>query len=100
MFSKKAIFRGENLWWNPFSIELLVLGLQLVTEASTEGVLYKSVLKNFANSTGKHLCWSLFLIKLTPTQVFSCEICEFFKNTYFQEHLPATALVTVFPVDF
>ena len=23
-----------------------------------------SVLKNFVNSTGKHLCWSLFLIKL------------------------------------
>ena len=24
----------------------------------------KDVLKNFANFTGKHLCWSLFLIKL------------------------------------
>ena len=24
----------------------------------------KSVLKNFANFTGKHLCWSLYLIKL------------------------------------
>ena len=24
----------------------------------------KGVLKNFANFTGKHLCWSLFLIKL------------------------------------
>ena len=23
-------------------------------------------LKNFANFTGKHLCWSLFLIKLQP----------------------------------
>ena len=46
----------------------------------------------------KRLCWSLFLIKLqsevaanfikkTPTQVFSCEYCEIFKNTYFEEHL-------------
>ena len=34
------------------------------------------VLKNFA----KHLCWSLI-------QVFSCEICEIFKITYFTEHL-------------
>ena len=44
------------------------------------------VIKNFANCTGKHLCWSLFLIKPqawwcdfireTPTQVFSCEIYE------------------------
>ena len=51
----------------------------------------KSILKNFANFTGKRLCWSLFLIKLqvwrpatlrkeTPTQIFSCEIWEIFKN--------------------
>ena len=40
--------------------------------------------------TGKHLCWSLFLIKLqallkrdskeTPT-VFSCAYCEFLRTT-------------------
>ena len=29
--------------------------------------------------------------KGTPTQVFSCEICEIFKNTYFEEHLRTTA---------
>ena len=49
------------------------------------------VLKSFRNFTWKHLCWSLFLIKLqfwgpatleTPTQVFSCEISEVFKNTF------------------
>ena len=39
------------------------------------------VLKNFSNFTGKHLCWSLFLIKLQ--QMFSCEICEIFRKTYF-----------------
>ena len=55
-------------------------------------------LKNFANFTEKHLCWSLFLIKLQafrpvtllkrkPNQVFSCEICEMFKNTFFTEHI-------------
>ena len=55
------------------------------------------VLKNFTNFIGKHLCWSLCLIKLqawsheTPTQVFSYEICEIFKNTYFEEHLPTIA---------
>ena len=49
-----------------------------------------SVPKNSANFTGKHLCWSLFLtkffthfIKNTLAQVFSCEICEIFKNTFF-----------------
>ena len=44
----------------------------------------KGVLKNF---TGKHFCWSLFLIKLQAlrpaTQVLSTEICKIFKNTYF-----------------
>ena len=56
----------------------------------------KGVLKNFAEFKGKHLCRSLFLIKLqvkkaslrpekneTPTQVFSGEFCEIFRNTYF-----------------
>ena len=42
------------------------------------------VLKNFANFTEKHLCWSLFLIEM---QVFTCEICEIFKNTFFEERL-------------
>ena len=60
--------------------------------------LVKVVLKNFANFTGKNLCWSLFLIKLefwgpatllikTLTQQLSFEICKLFKNNYFEEHL-------------
>ena len=32
----------------------------------------------------------------TPTQVFSCEYCEIFKNTYFEEHLQTTASASVF----
>ena len=54
----------------------------------------KDVLKNFSKFTGKHLFQSLFLIeffnklfkKKTQTQVFSCEFCEIFKNTFFMEH--------------
>ena len=38
----------------------------------------KGVLRNFAKFTGKHLCQSLFLIKLQA------------KNTFFTEHLQAT----------
>ena len=48
---------------------------------------------SFANFTGKHLCWSLFLkylqaeglqlhYKKTPTQVFFHKVCENFKNTF------------------
>ena len=62
----------------------------------------KGVLKNFTKFTGKHLYQSLFLIKLqasdlqlygkeTLAQVFSCEFCEIFKNTFFTGHLWATA---------
>ena len=30
----------------------------------------------------------------TPTQVHSCEYCEIFKDTYFEEHLLTAASVT------
>ena len=83
-------------------------------EAATRDVLYKKenlkhlvavirrcsieigVLKNFTKFTGKHLCQSLFLNKVaglrpatllkkrTLAQVFSCEFCENFKNTFLQ----------------
>ena len=62
----------------------------------------KGVLRNFAKFTGKHLCQSLFfnqvaggtcnlIKKETLAQVFSCEFCEIFKNTFFTEHVWATA---------
>ena len=52
------------------------------------------------------MSWSLVLIKLqrlrsatlfkgTPTQVFSGEICEIFKNIYFEEYLRTTAYRTL-----
>ena len=56
----------------------------------------KSVLRIFTQSTGKHLCQSLFFNKVaglnfikkeTLAQVFSCEFCEISKNTFFIEHL-------------
>ena len=51
----------------------------------------KSVFRNFAKFTGKHLRQSLFLNKVlayifieksTLAQVFSCEFCEISKNTF------------------
>ena len=69
-----------------------------VVTAKLEVFCTKGALKNFANFSGKHLCWSLFLIKLqalglqlhykeTSTHVFSCEIYEISENAYFVEHL-------------
>ena len=53
-----------------------------LTKAATGVILWKKgVFKNFANFTGKQLCWGLFLIKFYRTS---------FKNTYFEEHLRTT----------
>ena len=49
-----------------------------------EVICKKGVLKNFVKLTGKNLCQRLFL---NLSQVFFCEFCEIFKNTYFVEHL-------------
>ena len=55
-----------------------------------EVFFWKGVLKNFKKFTGKHLCQSVFFDKvegLRPAQVFSCEFCESFQNTFFVEHV-------------
>ena len=55
--------------------------------SSRSQLLFKIGFKYFTNFTRKDLCWSLFLIKETQTRVISCEICKFFKNTFFSERL-------------
>ena len=49
----------------------------------------KTVLKNLAIFIGKQLLWGLYLIKL-EAQLFSCEYCKNFKNTYSEEHMAAS----------
>ena len=58
-------------------------------EAATRGILWKKgVFENFTKFTGKHLYQSLnFNKKDTLAQVFSCEFCEAFKDSFFTEHL-------------
>ena len=61
----------------------------------------KSVLRNFAKLTGKHLCQSLcqrpkacnFIKKEILIQMFPCEFCKISENTFFREHLWTTASV-------
>ena len=49
-------------------------------------MLFKvGVLKIFAKFQGLNF--------IKKWQVFSCEVCEIFKNTFFTEHLRATASV-------
>ena len=60
------------------------------------------VLRNFTKFTRKHLCQSLFFNKVagikkeTLAQIFSCGFCEISKNTFFTEHLLATASLHMF----
>ena len=67
----------------------------------------KGVLRNFTKFTGKHLCRTLFfkpkacnfIKKETPAQMFSCEFCEIFRNTFFTEHLWKTASIFLISFD-
>ena len=52
----------------------------------------KGFLRNFAKFTRKHLCQGVFFIKkATVAQVFFCEFCEIFKNTFFHRTPPVAA---------
>ena len=79
---------------NPPEQDLRLMGwMRAFYRCSHHRYSIKDVLNNLAKFTEKHLCLSLFLIKLqtfrsstllkkeTPTQVFSYEFCEIFKNT-------------------
>ena len=45
------------------------------------------VLKKFAMFTEKHLCWSLFLIKLQDFRCFPVNIAKLLRAAFFIEHL-------------
>ena len=71
----------------------------IVFRNSLMQMFFKTVVaRNCAMFTGKHLCWSLFLIKNNLNSTFSqrrlqhrwflsCENCEIFTNTFFMEYL-------------
>ena len=46
------------------------------------------MLESFLNVSG---LWPATLLKETPINVFSCGICEIFRNTCFEEHLRTAA---------
>ena len=70
----------------------------------------KGVFRNFTKFTREHLCQSLFFNKadLSPAslfkkktlaQLFFCEFCEIFKNTFFAKRLWGTASGEIY-IDF
>ena len=77
-----------------------------VTETATRGVLCKKLLLKILEYSQENTCvrvsfWQSykacnFYKQETPTQVFSCEYCEIFKNNYFEEHLLTAASEIIF----
>ena len=66
---------------------ILTFYVFLSTEAATRSVLWKKVLQACN-----------FIKKDTLGQVFSCEFCEIWKNTFFTEHLWTTASVSTWNI--
>ena len=61
----------------------------------------KGALKNMAKFTGKRHCRSLFFNRVAGLkQVFSCEFCEVFKDTFFIEHFWWLLLYVLFQASY
>ena len=65
--------------------------VQYIQMQPPEVFFKKDIFKNLANLTGKHLCWSLFLISLQANTHFPVKLAKIFKSTYSEEHLRTTA---------
>ena len=75
---------GKNLCWSLFLIKLQFMFP--VKYAKNLGTI-------FLKCSSEHLLPN-FILKETPTQVFSCKFCELFKNTYFVEGLQTAGCET------
>ena len=80
-------FTGKHLPWSLFLINLQALrsATLLKRDSFTDAFLWS--LRNFwrhlfLKNNYKRLLLN-FIKKETPTQVFPCQFCKFFKNTYF-----------------
>ena len=77
------------------------------TSSRREVFCKNGVLKNIAKFTGKHLCQRLFFNKVAGlawnfikkeslAQVFSCEFCEIYNNTFLYRTTPVAASVNFY----
>ena len=74
--------------WTFCKSNCILLLCQVHVRSSRQEVFCKkSVLRNFAKFTGKHLCHSLFFKKEVLAEVLSCEFSEISKNTFSYRHL-------------
>ena len=104
--SASLLVRNFAWTWKNYFWVLLLLSLWIDILSSQHISLYqspevfckKSVLKNFANFKGKHLCWSLFLIKLRPQRDSNLGLTQTQRlrprRHFFTEHLQTAASET------
>ena len=94
-FQRKPLLRNDFL-------QLFSAGFIKNPEPAISGVLYKELFLKISEAKAFHLKvkarLSLNMAALespeaAPKQVFSCEYCEIFKNTYFEKHLQTTVSV-------
>ena len=97
-FASECFLSNIHLKWMTFGLfvkphvsnkKLIITKLTFFDFSHQRCSVEKYIPKNFANFTGKHLCRSLspaILLKRDSNMDFSSEICEIFKNTYFEEH--------------
>ena len=87
----KFLIKIESTW--RLELTLLYCG-RTVRSSHRRCSIEKVVFKNSAIPTGNN-CAGVFFLKVAglkaPTQVFSCEYCEIFKNIYFEKHLRTAA---------
>ena len=64
-----------------------------LTKASIGDVLLKKPLVKIRQCLQENICVEISFkyFKETPTQTLSCEYCEIFKKSYFEEHLRTAA---------
>ena len=102
IFSLKV---SSKIFENALNIRLSFLWSRFDIQCYAQVFCKQSVLNIFAKFTGKHLYRSLFLNnKVTATllknrlaQVFSCEFCEIFKNTFFYRTPPVAPSERKYP---
>ena len=87
---KLIFFSFFFFWENVLFTSCVIRWCRKTFKGNSQKQPFTDVLQNMYS-----LCWSLFLIKLQawrsvfllkkeiPTQVFACEYCDIFKNTYF-----------------
>ena len=82
VFLAYSMIRLENIYFGS------VQSCFADTRSSHSEMFFKiGVLKNLTNFTGKHLCWSLCLIKLqTWNRCFPVKLVKFLRIAFFAEH--------------